>query len=578
MPDRPPPSDPLDAFFSLDAVHEVRIEVDELGVASLLERPRHYVHGSVRVDDSAYDDVAVRLKGGAGSFVPLDGDYPPISGDGNGRPGKSAFIIDFNRYESGVDHMGLEKLTLNNLNQDPSGIHEYLGYALFRAGDVPASRSGFGRVWFNGEEKGLYALIESPDNDELLERWYGSSDGNLYEGEYGADLNRESIGAFDQDNGRDDSRRDLELLVAALDGIPDGEDPLPTLEEHLDVDRYLAYAATELFLGHWDGYAWSTNNYMIHHEVPDGPWTFVPWGIDQLFEDPLGEYGGVMRELGPSWAPGPGGRIHTLCFDSPECKRRLAGAYEDLLARVDAMDLTGMAWDARSVVEPLLLDEAEEFGDPALTERALDQVPRYIEDHVSQIEEWVPCLDGRGVDHDRDGFDGCTVDCDDFQPLVHPGAEERCNLRDDDCNGRIDDPDECPKCVEAEGAALEGASVALCFEPQSWPDARSYCTDRGGELVSFHDPETFELVTFQFMERVGVGASWIGLNDRAEEGAFSWTDGSPLDFERWSPYAPRPDGEDTDCVLSREFGWVDIECGEPHAFICAGGEVPAPPN
>lgn len=82
----PVPPDPLDDFFGLAAVHEVSIEVDEHGIASLLERPRTYVHASVRIGDARYADVGLRLKGGAGSFVPLDGDYPPISATATAGP------------------------------------------------------------------------------------------------------------------------------------------------------------------------------------------------------------------------------------------------------------------------------------------------------------------------------------------------------------------------------------------------------------------------------------------------------------------------------------------------------------
>ena len=42
------------------------------------------------------------------------------------------------------------------------------------------------------------------------------------------------------------------------------------------------------------------------------------------------------------------------------------------------------------------------------------------------------------LDEDGDGHAG-RFDCDDADPLVHPGAMERCNGRDDDCNGVIDD-------------------------------------------------------------------------------------------------------------------------------------------
>jgi len=38
-------------------------------------------------------------------------------------------------------------------------------------------------------------------------------------------------------------------------------------------------------------------------------------------------------------------------------------------------------------------------------------------------------------DDDRDGYTEAEGDCDDGDPLVHPGAEERCNAFDDDCDG-----------------------------------------------------------------------------------------------------------------------------------------------
>jgi hypothetical protein len=37
------------------------------------------------------------------------------------------------------------------------------------------------------------------------------------------------------------------------------------------------------------------------------------------------------------------------------------------------------------------------------------------------------------------GFGLCDNDCDDSDPLIHPGAEERCNSRDDNCNNQVDE-------------------------------------------------------------------------------------------------------------------------------------------
>jgi hypothetical protein len=562
-------------------VHAIEIEVDAAGVEALLAQPKVYTSGSVTIDGAVLADVGVRLKGSAGSFVALDGDYPEISGDGNGKPGKSAFIVDFNRYVGGQSYLGLEKLTINNMVQDPSCIHEFVGYALFRAGDVPASRAGFATVAFNGEDKGLYSLIETPDNDEFLDKWFGADDGNLYEGAYGADFrdpgdpppgDEDWEWWFDQDNGDDIDFADLYELIAALDAIGDDEDAADVLEDHFDLDEYLTFAATELYLGHWDGYAWSANNYTVHHSFVDDQWTFLPWGIDQLFEDELLPFAGVMRAPGPSWGEGEaggGGRIHQLCFTSASCRARLATAFEELIARVDELELAALADDAREVVEDRALAESTAYGDPERTTESLDRVGQFIDDRAAQIEAWLPCLDGEVIDNDEDTHDGCSVDCDDGNPDVHPGADEACDLLDNDCNGVIDDPVECPKCVPRTGPG--DVEYLFCFERSGWDAARTHCLDEGGELASIHDPASFEFVTFGLLE-IGIPSEtlWIGLNDQATEGEFVWTDGSALDFPNWSSGSPAdgPEGAERDCVVTAPWGWWDMPCAEEQPFAC----------
>jgi len=43
-----------------------------------------------------------------------------------------------------------------------------------------------------------------------------------------------------------------------------------------------------------------------------------------------------------------------------------------------------------------------------------------------------------GDDDDHDGYSEDDGDCDDGDPLAYPGAAERCNNFDDDCDGYID--------------------------------------------------------------------------------------------------------------------------------------------
>jgi spore coat protein CotH len=557
--------DPLAAFFSLDAVHEIEIEVDETGVAALIADPYTYVHGAVRVDDAYYEDVGVRLKGAWGSFVPIDADYQV----GNGAPGKSGFIIKFNEYVTGQKHLGLAKLTINNNVQDSSYIHQYVGYALFRELGVPASRAGFARVSFNEAEKGVYTLVEATDNHTFLDRWYGNHDGNLYEGEYGVDLNADGVGAYDQDNGDDTSRADLADLVAALDAVPVGADPLPTLDARFDFDEYLQFAAAELYMGHWDGYAWWINNYFVHHDLETDVWTFVPWGIDQTFGDPLGAYDGVMQAPGPGWGIGAGfgdARIQMLCFGAAACLTRLHDAFVEVLDTADAMDLRGLAEETFAAISDAALAETSEWGDPAATIYAAADTSAFIVRRREQMETWLPCLVGGAVDNDGDTHDGCTADCDDGNAAIHPGAPEACNGVDDDCNGAVDDNPECPRCDDATGP--DGRAYSICSYILSWGDAESFCEGRNQRLAAVHDAETMGFLSGALWDGMEMDQAWIGLNDLASEGALVWADGSAVDFTDWAAGEPGAGGEYTDCVRDGPDGWIDVPCDEGHAFLC----------
>ena len=105
--------------------------------------------------------IGIRIKGKAGSFRPL--------------PQKSAFKIKFNSFVGGQKFLGLKKMTLNNMVQDPSMLHETLSYEAFRALGVQGSRTGYAFVRLNGEPLGVYLNVEDLD-DVGLEKRFGEFD------------------------------------------------------------------------------------------------------------------------------------------------------------------------------------------------------------------------------------------------------------------------------------------------------------------------------------------------------------------------------------------------------------------
>ena len=69
-------------------------------------------------------------------------------------------------------------------------------------------------------------------------------------------------------------------MVVALQDPSDAG--LKALGEIVDLDRFLSFWATEVLVGHWDGYAGDRNNYHFYR-VPDGGFVFIPWGTDDTF-------------------------------------------------------------------------------------------------------------------------------------------------------------------------------------------------------------------------------------------------------------------------------------------------------
>ena len=561
----------LDEFFSLGSIHSLALELDDDSWQTLLAEPKTYVHGRVAIDEEVFEDVGVRLKGSLGSFVPLDEEE--AAEGSNCVAGKSGFIVDFNRWVKGLSFHGLKKLTVNNIRQDPTGVHQFLGYELFRAADIPGSRSGFARVSINGEDKYLYALVESADNSELLRRWYGSKAGNLYEGE-GSDLTGDSYESFDQDSGDDTSKSDLAALVEVLDGLDGASDIYSVLEQHLDMERYLLFAAIEIYLGHWDGYAWSQNNFMIFNPE-EGAWTFMPWGIDQLFDTGMMEtHAGIMKGPGPSWeAPAfgvgamfDGGRMQKLCFQSGECMSRLHDAYGEVFALVEEMGLEELYGEARALAEPVRREEAQAHGSVYITEYYFNLMDAHFAGRESRMREWMPCLVGQKVDFDADGHDGCTADCDDREEEIFPGAQELCNLEDDDCNGIIDDAAECPDCMPMTNAY---GDYELCFHPTTWADAGSECASKGMTLTSVHSEEEMAALSDALLNDLDLIDAWIGLSDTENEGTFAWTDGTDLDFENWIIEMPEEWADQLDCVRQTIWlGWIPWLCFEEKPYIC----------
>lgn len=223
--------------------------------------------GSVEFDGQPFAEASIRKRGFIGS----------VSRE---RP---SFNIEFPK---GLDRRGpggWRRLTLANTQQDASGMHLSLVYALFRAAGLAAPRTAIARVEVNGEVLGVYTLVEPVDREFLSDR-FGNGEGGLWEGAL-TDLRPEWLAMYDAKRGT--RERDQEVLRTVA-GLLAGSGPVDWEEvgRWVDLDQFLRFWAMEVLVDHWDGYANNQNNYFIHQRASDGRLVFIPWGADQCLGSP----------------------------------------------------------------------------------------------------------------------------------------------------------------------------------------------------------------------------------------------------------------------------------------------------
>ncbi|XP_026232644.1 CD209 antigen-like protein A [Anabas testudineus] len=117
----------------------------------------------------------------------------------------------------------------------------------------------------------------------------------------------------------------------------------------------------------------------------------------------------------------------------------------------------------------------------------------------------------------------------------------------------------------------------LSTERGSWTKGREDCRTRGADLVVIHSAEEQTFFSTFINTR-----TWIGLNDRDNEGTWKWVDGTPLTVTNWAETQPdNGDGYikvgEEDCVQlldGHSSEWNDVSCAAPLPWIC---EKPAQP-
>jgi hypothetical protein len=323
-----------EALFAGGEVLRIKIEIPEEGVKKLEEyqwqfgeqqMERESVPVTVREGKNVYTNVALRLKGSAGSFRPVT-ENP-------------AMTLNFDKFVDGQHFHGLDKLSLNNSVQDPTYLSEQFSRELFLKAGVPTPRATQVVAELNGRDLGVYVLVEGW-NRQFLKRHFKNTKGNLYDGGFLRDITQE-LSTNSGENPKDQS--DRQALVDAANE-PDLMKRLERLDKVLDLERFLSYVALEVMLWDWDGYPIHRNNWRLYHDLDTGKMVFMPHGLDQMLWKPEEDVLPPMEGL-----------VAKAVLGIPELRQRYIARMKQLRASLfQVNELTNRVQTIATRIRPLL--------------------------------------------------------------------------------------------------------------------------------------------------------------------------------------------------------------------------------
>lgn len=271
-----------DQLFAGDMLNDIRLFISSRDLQKLRA---HYDENTYYPADLQWKDVrvrniAVRSRGSASRSAT-----------------KPGLQIDFDRFVSGQEFVGLRSLVLDNLWQDPSMIRERLAMAFFERMGEPAPRESFGKVYINNEYQGLYVIVEDVSSD-FLARTFEKDTGYLFEyrnvrrfyGEYlGDDLGAYKL-LFEPRSHELEADAVLYSPIRNLFREINHDDDSAwreRVETYLNLKQFVTHVAIEMFLAEPDGILGFSgmNNFYLFRQADTNRHRFIPWDKDLSFSD-----------------------------------------------------------------------------------------------------------------------------------------------------------------------------------------------------------------------------------------------------------------------------------------------------
>lgn len=345
-----PRDEPL---FRGDRINPFQLQIEPEAVKQLKKQPLEFVPAKVFLENEIFSGAQVRLIG-HGSFQPVT-DKPNL-------------CLKLGKPSVGKRPSRHKRLLLKNSAQDGSLLRRKLASELFALAGLPAARVNFARVVLNGRDLGFY-VIEEPVDKVFLADHFHSASGNLYEGS-----NTDITDRLEVDSGDASGAPAALMKLAAVCQDTNLNRRWQQLCLSLEITNFIAFMAMEVLICHHDGYSMDDNNFRIYHDPATDRMTFIPHGMDLVFDRP-------ELPLEPDWR----GLVAKAVMETQEGRQM----YRRCVSQLGRKILGTNSWEVRLRAWSQLLRENFADGEDAKRRTQWDAALIDLEQLVRRRTEFV---------------------------------------------------------------------------------------------------------------------------------------------------------------------------------------------
>jgi hypothetical protein len=417
--------------FDESRVHELRLQLSDSDWDTMIAEavaspeyggpPKTYFEATLELDGDALSErIGVRLKGHSSLLIAAEA--------GHSFP----FKLDFNRVAPDQTLNGLTKLNLHPNYDGVTVLNEFLSYGAISEFGMPTARVSFVRVTLNGEDLGLYTMVEQI-HGRFVRCHYEEPFGDLYKPE-------EPIGNLAWRGDRiEDYEPEVEFkwpsesttahgsLLELLSVLRAGD--VSQFRAVLDVPGVLSYLAANVALGNYDYYASFGHNYYLYESEP-AQFTMIAWDMNfsqGLMDSPCG-FGRNTEEWPVShWLLGDPASLASYLqtmsefLAGPGSESRLNARLDEALAVIGASSFGGDSIDDLRATIQTRVSTLEAALAAGVTECAIwaegggDECDECIEDEcepaIDACFEDLRCECVADCFDEEEDADECAIEC-----------------------------------------------------------------------------------------------------------------------------------------------------------------------